>query len=290
MRVWNQSILATAKGKTAGTYDSIGTITIRKGASSIHGFYSLIVLTKPTDNEASAPILRLNSSELGISNMLVTAGTIGSEGNSAAQGGYKQKVWNSFSPVGSGKAIEFATIAFEVSSVVACTEGWDCGIQFVTGNAPPTPEMQANYKANACGVWSDSSVAIESAGAGNSAALAGWGDNDADKVIVNAKNSSIVGIDYSITLNTETNDVPLCNYAELTCSDIPDFTPQQHLVGSGSAGTLGTVIDSIHERASHKLPFVFDGLPRNKVKIAIADINSLTGLGAGEGILGMVFK
>ena len=42
MRWWNQSILGTALGKTAGTYDSIGTITVKKGANHILGFYVLI--------------------------------------------------------------------------------------------------------------------------------------------------------------------------------------------------------------------------------------------------------
>lgn len=48
MRTWSQTILATAKGKTAMTFDDIGTITVRKGANYIIGFYALIVNTKPT--------------------------------------------------------------------------------------------------------------------------------------------------------------------------------------------------------------------------------------------------
>ena len=64
MRTWRQTILATAKGKVAGTYDNIGTITIRKGVRSIHGYYALIVNTKPTADEASTPLGRLNSSDL----------------------------------------------------------------------------------------------------------------------------------------------------------------------------------------------------------------------------------
>lgn len=293
MRTWNQCVLGTAIAATDATptYTDLTTITIRKGVRSIHGFYTIIVNKKPTADECSTPMMRLNSSDLGVSNLLLHGSVIGGEGMAAHQSGYIRKVWHSWAPKAlPGQSLEFAEITFSISSVVANTEGWDCGIQLVTGDAPPTKEMQDNYKMHACGAWMDGDTATEAAGAGNAATLASWGTADADMVVINAKNKSIVGINYTIGLNAETAGVPLCNYAELTCSDIDNFTPQQHLVNFGAPGALGTVIDSFREQDSPYIPFVFDNLPSDKVKVSIADINSLTGLGAGDGLLGMVFK
>lgn len=290
MRTWSQCVLNTALGKTAATYNDIGTLTIRKGVRSIHGFYLLILNTKPTADEASSPMIRVNSSDLGVSNMNLHGSLIGGEGYTATQAKYVRKVWYPWSPKPLGRSLEFANITLAVTGVVACTEGFDCGIQLITADAPPTAEMQENYKSNNCGPFSDGDTAIEAAGAGDSSTLSSWGTADVDMIVINSKNNSIVGINYTIGMNAETEAVPLCNYAELTCSDIDNFTPQQHLVQYGASGSLGTTISSMNEVGSSYLPFVFDGLPGDKVKISIADINSLTGLTAGNGLMGMVFK
>lgn len=291
MRLWNQVVLGTAQGKLTTAWDEQTSITIRKGANFIVGFYLLIVNTKPTANEASCPMIRVNSSDLGISNMQVHGGLIGAEGMAAHQSGYVHKKFHSWSPAVTGQKLWFAELVFSIRGLVACTEGFDIGIQLITSDVRPTPELIANLKANACGVWNNGDLAIEAAGAGDSATPATWGTADADMIVVEAKARSLVGINYTIGLNAETAGVPLCDYCELVCSDIDNFSPQQHLVNFGSSGSLGTVIDSIKEVVSSYLAaIVFDGLPSNKVKIAVSDINSLTGLTAGDGMLGIVWK
>lgn len=289
MRTWRQAILNTTIGKVAGTWDNIGTITVRKGVRSIHGFYALLTNSKPTADEASTPTIRVNSSDLGVSNLELHGGRIGAEGMAAHQATMTKKVWYPWAP-SSTRSLEFSDIVFDVTSIIANTEGWDCAIELVTGDAPPTEKMQRHYESDSCGGFSDGNYAIEAAGAGDSATLAGWGATDADMVVINAKNNSIVGIAYTIGLNGETSAVPLVDYADITNSDIDNFSPQQHVVQYGANGSLGTVINAINEPAVKYLPFVFDGLPSDKVKCSIADINSLTGLNAGDGLLAMVFK
>jgi len=290
MRMWNQCILATAKGKTAGTYDEIGTITVTKRANYIVGFYALIVNKKPTADEATSPILKIDSNDVGVSAMKIHGGMIGAEGMAAHQSSYVRKQFYQWSPPVTGESLHFAEITFSVSSVVNNTEGWDCGIQLITSDEQPTPELIEQLRTNACGTWNGGDVAIEAAGAGNSATLASWGTDDDSMIVVDAKAQELLGIAYSINLNAETEGVPLCDYAELTCTDIDDFAPQQHLAQYGAGGSLGTVIDAIREVPVSYLPFVFANLPANKVKISVADINSLTGLTAGDGLLGIVWR
>lgn len=289
MRLYNQCILKTAIGKTPLTYDDIGTITITNKSNHILGFYALLVNTKPTADEASCPQLRINSSDLGVSDMDLHGSLIGAEGMAAHQAKLVRKAWYSWSPPTQGQDLHFAEIKFAVTGIVACTEGFDCGIQLVTSDKPATRELINNLKNFTVEGWNDGNVAVEAAGAGNSDSLAAWGTDDPSMIVVNAKAQSLVGINYTIGHNAEV-EVPLVNYAELICSDINDFPPQQHLVQFGASGNLGTAICSINEITSTYIPLVFDGLPRNKVKISVADINSLTGFTAGDGQLAIVWK
>ena len=80
------------------------------------------------------------------------------------------------------------------------------------------------------------------------------------------------------------------NYAELTCNDIDGFPPQQHLCNNAVNGALGTVINAAPEVRALMLPFAFDGLPKTKVKISIADISSITGFTAADGQLNCVWN
>ena len=208
-----------------------------------------------------------------------------------------------WSPNVSGSALHHAEITFYCSSIIANTEGWDVGIQLVTSDTAVS-RGSAEYMqllADHCGEWTGCNHGLEAAGAGNSAALAAWGTTGADQANIDAGASSIVGINYLINLNAETAGVPLINYAELTCTDISDFTPQQqkfkeeifnfwNLVQLDASGALGTVIDSMREYSVAPAPFIFDNLPAAKLNVDIADINSLTGLTAGDGVLTLFWK
>lgn len=289
MKTWNQVAKGTAlTATTANVYSEIGSgITIRQGAKYIVGFYALVVNKKPTADEASTPYIKIDSSDLNISNVQQHGGRIGAEGMAAHQATMTEKIWFPFSvPIG-GRIN--AVIRFYVASVVANTEGWDVMIQLVTSDTQPTQMQKLLYLIGACDIYSDADIAYEAAGAGDSATLAPWGTGDNDMIVVHGKNSEIVGIDYTIGLNAETAGVPLCNYAELVAPDIIDFTPQEHIVRYGANGALGTTIDAINEVGSGFLPFIFQGLPRTRVRMGISDINTLTGLTAGDGLLSICF-
>ena len=287
MKTWNQCILNTILAKGANAYGEIGEFTIRKGAKYIVGFYSSIVNAKPTADEASTPYIKIESSAYDISGVQQHGGPVGAEGMAAHQSSLVKKVWNPFSVPLKGK--DGGTIKFYVASVVACTEGWECGIQLVTSDRKPTEFEKLLYLIGKGDVYSDADIAYEAAGAGDSDALAPWGTGNADMIVVNGKNNRTTGLAYTLGLNAETANTGIVNYAELTCSDITDFTPQQHLCNFGVSGALGTVIDAIKEMPVDHLPFIFDGLPSSMVKIAISDISSITGFTAADGLLSMQF-
>ena len=292
VRTWNQVIKGTALNATAAypTFADIDTITVTNRADHIWGFYVLAVNKKPTADEASSPILRWSSTQLKATNVTINCGTIGAEGMAAHPSGYVKKVFIPWSPPQSGTAIHYAKISFQISSVVANTEGWDVMIQLVTSDTPATMDLIHAYLGDYCLGFIDGNEAVEAAGAGDDAALAAWGTDDASSVVLDGSAQELVGILYTVTLNAETAGVPLCNMAELVNTNITDFSPQEHIVNAGAPGSLGTVICTHGEITLKHTPFPFDGLPAITTNIYISDINSLTGLTAGDGVLSLLWK
>lgn len=292
MRLWNQCVLGTVLGKAPTAFDDIGTITIRRGSNHLVGIYVCIVNAKPTADEATTPRLRINSTDLGWSNFDLPGFSIGGEGMAAHQASLVQKI---FIPLKApndkeGEDLWFADITFSVSGVVACTEGFECGIQLITSDVEPSEALMNALKGDWCGDFTGGNGAVEAAGAGNDVALAPWGTDDASMIVVDSVANNMVGICYTLGANAETVNVGIVNYAELTCPDIPEFTPQQHLCNHGISGALGTVIDSFREMPARMLAFAFDDLPSVKVRIAIADITSITGFTAADGQLNLVWN
>jgi len=288
MKTWNQCIKGTAvhATATATTWTKVDTITITNKASHVWGIYALIVNTKPTADEASSPLIKITCKQLNVTDLKLNAGLLGAEGMAAHSPNYVEKTFFPWAPVGD---IPYAKVDIYVSSVVACTEGWDCAFQLVTSDSAMPEDLKHAYIGGYCLAFADGDIAIEAAGAGNSATLAAGGTGDADSIVVDGGQQELVGICYTVTLNAET-EVPLCNYAELTCADIDNFGIQQHIVNDGAPGSLGTQIDATGEYGLKYIPFIFDGLPAVATNITIEDINSLTGLTAGDGILGIVWK
>ena len=290
MRLWNQVVLGTILGKSAGTYNDIGTITIRKGSNHIVGYYVSIVNAKPTADEASTARIRINSSDLGLSNFEQPGNCIGAEGMAAQQSSLVPKTFYPLTSEKTGEALHFAEITFSVTGVVACTEGFECGIQLVTSDEPPSEALLNALRGDWCGSYTGGNGAIEAAGAGNSASLAAWGTDDASMLVIDAGANNLVGIAYSLGPNAETANTGIVNMLELTCPDIPGFGKQEILCNYAVSGALGTVIDAIKEMPVRILPFAFDNLPSNKVKISLSDISSITGFTAADGQANIVWN
>ena len=189
-----------------------------------------------------------------------------------------------------GSDLHFTEITWSVSGVVNNTEGFECGIQLVTSDQPPTEALLNALKGDWCGSYDGGNGAIEAAGAGNDAALASWGTTDADMLVIDAKAKNLVGLAYTLGANAETVNVGIVNMLELICGDIDGFGTQEHLANYAISGALGTVIDAIKEMPVRLLPFCWDGLPGNKVKIGLKDISSITGFTAADGQANIVWN
>ena len=130
MKIWNQVQTLYATAKTAGTFNDFTEFKLRKGVKNILGFYGVVIDAKPTDGENGIPIFRINSSDLGISNLdLVGAGLI-PDGDAATTTNNHQKVWYPWSPKLPANA-DNVGITFSISAAVSKTEGFGAGIQLI---------------------------------------------------------------------------------------------------------------------------------------------------------------
>ena len=290
MRTFNQVELGTVLGKTAGTYNDIGTFTIGSRSNYLVGYYASIVNAKPTADEATTARLLVESSDLGLSKFQQPGNCVGAEGMAAQQASLVPKTFYPLTSDIHGEDLHFAEITFGVSGVVANSEGFEAGIQLVTSDVEPTEALLNALRGDWCGPYTGGNGAIEAAGCGNDAALASWGTGDADMFVIDSVASNLVGIAYTLGANAETANTGIVNMLELTCNDIPGFGTQEHLANYAISGALGTVIDAIKEMPVRLLAFPFDGLPKNKVKISLADITSITGFTAADGQANIVWN
>ena len=68
--LYAKSVSAASVGATAGTYDSIGSVTLRSDAKYVYGFLVSAALATSTAAEAYSGILKFNSSDMGIGDQL----------------------------------------------------------------------------------------------------------------------------------------------------------------------------------------------------------------------------
>ena len=66
MPLYSDVVTAAAVGATAGTFDAVGTITLRADAKDLYGFWIAAVLATATAAEAASGVVKISSSDLGI--------------------------------------------------------------------------------------------------------------------------------------------------------------------------------------------------------------------------------
>ena len=117
-KVWNQVQLLSATAKAAGTYNDFTEFTVRSGAKYILGFYVAVADAKPTDGENGIAIIRINSTDLGVSNETLIGPTILPDGDAATTTTAQKKKWYPWTiPIPSG--VEKPGIVFSITTNVA---------------------------------------------------------------------------------------------------------------------------------------------------------------------------
>ena len=282
MKVWNQCVLGSAIGKTAGTYDEIGKITLRSGARYILGFYINVVDAKPTDGENGVGIVRITSTDLGVAPFTVVGNQIVPDGDAATTTQAVTKKFHAWS-VEVPEGTETPEITFELTTNVAKTEGYEAGIQLVTADQPPDEEFKMELKGSIPSDYEGGDHAEEDAGV-STEAYASWGTAaDLDVIKVSSRAKELRNVLAEINLNAFAADDPGLAVFKFESPDIPDFAPQEFLSGAGFNSPLGTVIDVGQAIEANYFPTRFP-LPGKSFKVEIFDKVSNTLGNAADGV------
>lgn len=237
MRVWCDTVDAAAKGKTAGTFDSVGTVTIKKGAKEILGIIAIAVSATKTAGENGAPVLQVDSADLGISRQRFQLGGTLTDGI-----GTNDKESPSFAEVimfkaQAGKKLDNAKVEFSVSGTVTTTSGWDVAVGLIFADALPDAGFLMELLSGACGRAIGGDVAYMAAGI-----KAATATSFTTGISVTSMAKELIGLCGYVNANAPTTTESVVGVTEFIANQIADFSPQKWPAIIGYAASLGTPI------------------------------------------------
>ncbi len=287
-RVWSGAVQAAAIGKTAGTFDTIGTVTIKKGAKHILGFMVSIASSTPTSGQNAVPILRVNSKDVNITQeevFLAYAQTDGIATNDKEAPVYTQFIpWKAANPA---KSLDNAEIDFTLSVNVSSTGGFDVAVGVVYSLELPDMEFLIELMTGLHGRATGGAKAEQDAGI---SAITATAFTTGIKVTSVAKN--LIGIMGYVNPNAPTAGEAAVGIMELTASQMTDFQPQEWVFGLAWDASLGTPVGtpvSASRRNGFYQPTRFD-LPETNFTMGVSMKVATVLSNPADGVAAVVWK
>ena len=284
-RVWCTATKGAAIGKTAGTYDTIGSdLVIKSGVTDIIGLLALVVQTKPTAGESSMPILQIDSKDLGISKERLVLETV--IGDAIATNNHEayQAVEFIGLDISRDKKLADAKVSLSLSSIIACTEGWDVCVGLVMADGPPDQDYRMELLAMSTGPVKGGEKAISTGGISATTATA-----FSETIAVSSYAKTLIGLKGMVVGNAPTAADPCCGFTDFTSDSINDFAPQKWPFMLGIHSILGTPVGAPGYGAFKWFPTRFV-LPQVNHTISVAQTLSTTLANAGDGIAAAKYR
>jgi len=271
-RTYHKSELLYAVAKTATTYDAFTEIKLKKGAKTILGFYELIIDAKPTVGENAMCMIKIDSKDLEIHNVLIACSGLIPDGIAANTTNNHQKTWHPWSPdLSRFDNIDNAGITFSITTITSKAEGVAAGIELVYTDSTNIPEEVKDHFTNGTiETFYDGDFAREVAGVGEGTTYAEWGTGLLDVIRLTSQAKRLVGIYAEAVPNAFTTALGLISIYKFTCSSLTDLEPCEVLIGTGWDAPLGTVIDVPMAGQGRYLP-VYKQLGAGVVDVTVAD-------------------
>lgn len=267
LSVWCDSVDQAAKGKTAGTYDEIGTVTVKTGAKEVLGIIALVANSGPTSGENGIPILRVDSKDLNVSKEdFVLSGAIT---DGIATNDKEAPVLAEFIPfkVDPAKSLDGAEVTFSLTSNVAVTEGWDVVVGLVYADGKPDQQFFMEMLAGACAPAMGGDVAESDAGikAATSTAFT-------DTIKISSIGKELIGLCGFVNPNAPTAKEAVAGIVQFTAPAMKDFAPQNWPFIVGWSASLGTPVGTqanVSQRNGMYWPTRFP-LPEKNFSMSVA--------------------
>ena len=257
-RVWSDVVSKSGVGKTADTYDAIGTITIKKGAGHIYGLHVLAVPSAITAGENGRPAIQIDSKDLGISKekFLLKQGI----GDGIATNDQVRNFVPEFIPLTilSGKSLDNARIDISGSGNVTTTGGWTFVVGLIYGDVFDSvvgdfllkgghkPAMGGNFVHGTASATSSTSLGT---------------------ISIPSSASELIALLPVVDQQDPTAGEEIAGFVELVAPQIQDFAPQKW-VANGFSAPLGTPDSPPPVGLMDPIPVTYD-LPRSNFDISV---------------------
>lgn len=236
LSVWCDSVKGAGKGATAGTYDDIGTVTVKQGATETLGIIALVINTTATDGENGIPILRINSKDLGISQQDFVLANILTDG--IATNNKEAPVIAEFIPFKvDKKKLDNAQVDFQLTSNVSKTDGYDAAVGLVFSDSKPSKQYEMELMAGICARAEGGAKAESDAGISATTKTA-----FSNTIAITSEAKELLGLAGFVNANAPTAGENVVGYTEFQASQISDFSPQIWPFAFGYMPSLGTPV------------------------------------------------
>jgi hypothetical protein len=226
-------VTAASVGATAGTFDSIGTVTLRADARNLLGFWVEAALATSTAAEAFSGVIKVSSSDLGIGDQTFSCPPYsgGAPATNIGMSAVASEFFPMYRAVG-GKT----TISFSYSSNLPDPTGAASvvvGVIYEAGSGTIPADAMKNWPNMAplsvgAVTQSKASITTVAATAVGSVTIPGWA-------------TEILGFKQYMVPNLMTAGEETVGYVEYT-STIPDFAPQKWPFAFAINAPLGTPV------------------------------------------------
>ena len=240
VRVWCDAVdsAGAAIGETQGTFDSVGTVTIKKGATDILGIIALCAATTNTAGENGGPVLQVDSQDLGISKQQFVLAT-GGQADCVGTNTKEVPIMAEFIPfkTATKQSLDNAKVDFSLSTTTTRTAGYDTAIGLVFADGLPDAEFLIELMSGLCGRATGGAVAYMRAGIKAATATA-----FTTGISVSSAARELIGICSMAYENAPTTVEAMVGITELQASQIADFSPQKWPFIFGMSASLGTPV------------------------------------------------
>jgi len=276
MKVWCDAVDVAAIGKTAGTYDAIGTVTVKKGASVLIGILAAVCPDALTAGESAIPILQAFSKDLSIANekWVLSKATLG---DPIATNNDVKGIETEFIPLNiPGK--DDAKIDFTLSANAATTDGWSAAVGLMMADGIPDTDYKMELLAQQVGPTKGGDNAESDAGISAATYTA-----FTETIAVPANAGELRGIFSGVVPNAPTADKNAVGITKFECSSISDFAPQEWPFCIAWTPSLGTPVGRPPTGRGRYYPTRFE-LPGVNVAVSVSQILALALTNAADGV------
>lgn len=261
LKVWAKSFTSNPDdgGKTKGTFDLLGTIKIPNKSENLYllGFLGALVGRTVTAGESGAPIIRINSSDVGLINEDFPLSELGFC-DPISTNSQKVAVSTVFIPVEVNLPVNNKSFDIYVSSLhQTMTADWVGYFSAVFCNQPidslPVDFLMECMNDFECSVRALGRYAADSATAIGTAHV----DVSLSNITVPAKAKTLVGLLADIMPNADTAAEEIACLMTFNAGDISDFAPQEWPCCVAYNAPLGTVVGGAVNHPARFYPIRF---------------------------------